>query len=60
MICKTCKHWGIIESHGSFKGDEGMKSHGYKNCLFNKKIGDRLAAFKFVHGNDKCPNHQNK
>lgn len=58
--CSDCKHWKIIETHGSTRGDEGMKSNGFKNCLLSLKVNDQFAKFKFTHATYTCKDWEKK
>jgi len=51
MTCSTCKHWAIIPSHGSTRGDAGMEAIGWKNCKANP---DHLAYAMFYAATAKA------
>ena len=59
MTCSTCKHWKIIPTTGSTRGDEGMKALGYRNCAGD--VRKLRMEYRFLHGDAKsCENYDKK
>ena len=49
--CQNCKHWEIMASHGSDRGDAGMRALNFRNC---RSDNSQFAAMKFVHAEYFC------
>lgn len=58
MTCQNCKHWKIISTTGSERGDIQMANFNYKNCSVDHS---KWAAFRFLNGNTKgCDKFEDK